>query len=319
MGSPDKRGHAGEVPTGRFAPSPTGPLHLGNLRTALAAWLFARRDQGRFLVRMEDLDRHQSSRSHEAQQLRDLKALGLDHDGEVIRQSDRFDLYEDAIAELSAAGLTYPCYCTRAEIRRAAAAPHGNPLPDGAYPGTCSQLSRAERAARERSGRPPALRLRAQVPEMTVTDLLLGQVRSALDDVVLRRNDGVPAYNLAVVLDDAAQGVTQVVRGDDLATSAPRQRHIADLLGLPPVTYAHVPLVLGPDGQRLAKRDGAVTLADQAALGNDAATVCSNLARSLGQPAPGPCTPGDVLARFDASRIPPEPWVFTGNTQADSP
>lgn len=297
---------------GRFAPSPTGDLHLGNLRTALAAWLFARSAGSAFLVRMEDLDRVQASADHERSQLADLAALGIDWDGEVVRQSERFDRYEAAIAQLDAAGLTYPCSCTRREIREAASAPHGDPVPDGAYPGTCRDLTAEERRAQAVSGRPLALRLRGPGTTVTVHDELLGAVAAVVDDVVLRRNDGVPAYNLAVVVDDAAQGVEQVVRADDLASSAPRQRHLADLLGLPPVTYAHVPLVLGPTGRRLAKRDGAVTLADQRALGRSPADVCGLLAHSLGLlAAPEPCTPADLVAAFDPSRLPSASWRLT--------
>ena len=261
--------------TGRFAPSPTGSLHLGNLRTAVVAWLFARAADGRFLVRMEDLDRIQASRDHEAAQLGDLASLGFDWDGEVVRQSERFDRYEAAITSLTAIGRTYPCYCTRREIRDAAAAPHDDGA-DRTYPGTCRQLTVAQRAGREAAGRPPALRLAADPGEVTVGDLVLGTVTGPTEDLVLRRNDGVPAYNLAVVVDDAAQGVEEVVRGDDLASSSPRQRHLADLLGLAPVRYAHVPLVVGPDGARLAKRHGAVTLADQVARGRTPACVCAS-------------------------------------------
>jgi len=300
---------------GRFAPSPTGDLHLGNLRTALLSWLFARSTGSTYLVRMEDLDRVQASRAIEDRQLGDLAAIGLDWDGEVVRQSDRFDLYETAIARLTEGGLTYPCYCTRREIREAASAPHADRAPDGAYPGTCRHLSDAQQAERERAGRPPALRLRGPGEVRTVDDELLGPIEAFVDDVVLRRNDGVPAYNLAVVVDDAAQGVQQVVRGDDLATSAPRQRHLAELLGLPPVRYAHVPLVLGPGGRRLAKRDGAVTLADQAALGRDPAAVCGLLARSLGLvDRDEPARPGALLGRFDPASIDREPWRIEPGT-----
>jgi glutamyl-tRNA synthetase len=297
--------------TGRFAPSPTGDLHLGNLRTALVAWLFARHAGSAFLVRMEDLDRVQASADHERSQLADLAALGLDWDGDVVRQSERFDRYEAAIDQLTAAGLTYPCSCTRREIREAASAPHGDPVPDGAYPGTCRALTDAQRREQAASGRPLALRLRGPGTTVTIEDQVLGDVTAVVDDVVLRRNDGVPAYNLAVVVDDAAQGIEQVVRADDLASSAPRQRHLADLLGLPPVAYAHVPLVLGAGGQRLAKRDGAVTLADQLALGRTAAEVCGALARSLGLvDGPGPVRPADLVAPFDPPPPPRTPWTW---------
>ena len=287
--------------TGRFAPSPTGPLHVGNLRTALAAWLIARSAGEPFVVRMEDLDRVTSSPAHEAQQLADLAAIGLDWDGAVVRQSERFDRYHDAIATLTAAGLTYECFCTRREIREAASAPHG-PAPDGAYPGTCRDLTEAERS-RRRDHRPAALRLRADGETVAVDDVLAGPFTGAVDDVVLRRNDGVPAYNLAVVVDDAAQGVTAVVRGDDLLDSTPRQVHLQRLLGIARPRYAHVPLVVGPGGQRLAKRDGAVTLAELAAEGVGAGAVAAGLARSLGVPVTGQVSPEDLVARFDLAAL----------------
>ncbi len=270
---------------GRFAPSPTGRLHLGNLRTAMAGWLWARSLGGRFLVRMEDLDRRTSSAEHEQGQLDDLAALGMDHDGEVIRQSDRFDAHHEAIDRLAAAGLTYPCFCSRREIALAASAPHGD-LPEGAYPGTCRELDSAEQARRSEE-RPAALRLRAGAVEVRFTDLVAGEQTGVVDDVVLRRNDGVPSYNLAVVVDDAHQGVTQVLRGDDLLSSTPRQIHLQRLLGLPTPEYAHVPLVLNTDGERLSKRDGAVTLPDLVEAGLDAAEVSRRLLRTLGSEAEG--------------------------------
>jgi glutamyl-tRNA synthetase len=295
---------------GRFAPSPTGDLHLGNLRTALVAWLFARSSGGRFLVRMEDLDRVTSSPEHERRQLADLAALGLDWDGEVVRQSERFDRYGAAIGRLTAAGLTYPCYCTRREIREAAEAPHG-PSPEGAYPGTCRRLSPDETAAIEAAGRTPALRLAAGGETVRFTDRLHGPTAGLVDDVVLRRRDGVPAYNLAVVVDDAAQGIDQVVRGDDLLTSTPRQLHLGRLLGLADPSYTHVPLVLGPDGQRLAKRHGAVTLTDLRAAGWSAADVLDRLAVSLRLSVPGDPVSADLLVkRFDPAVLPLDPLVF---------
>jgi len=257
------------VITGRFAPSPTGELHLGNLRTALAAWMSAKRDgdAGRFLVRFEDLDRVTSSRDLAAAQLRDLAVIGIVPDDEPVFQSDRFALYDAAINSLTARGLTYPCFCTRREIREAAAAPHGAM---GAYPGACRGLSESERAARA-AERPGALRLDAGAAgfggAVEFDDVLHGRVSGTVDDVVLRRNDGVPSYNVAVVVDDAAQGVTEVVRGDDLLPVAATQIALQRLLGLSTPAYMHVPLVLGDDGERLAKRHGAVTLADLAATG----------------------------------------------------
>jgi glutamyl-tRNA synthetase len=218
--------------TGRFAPSPSGRLHLGNLRTALLAWLFARSAGGRFLLRIEDLDRARSKPEHEQAQIADLRAIGLDWDEEPVHQSERTELYREALERLQADGRVYPCWCTRAEIRAAAEAPHG-PLPEGAYPGTCRKLTAAERAERERSGRPAALRLDAQAAEITFQDLLHGETAGVVDDFVLWRGDGTPAYQLAVVVDDADQGVDQVVRGDDLIDSTPRQILLSRLLTLP--------------------------------------------------------------------------------------
>ena len=285
---------------GRFAPSPTGTLHLGNLRTALLAWLFARSAGARFLVRMEDLDYGRVRPGTDTEQLRDLAAIGLDWDGEVVYQSARLDLYRDAIEQLRAAGRVYDCFCTRAEIRAAASAPHG-PLPEGAYPGTCLRLTAAALAEKRASGRPPALRVRADAERVTFTDRLHGPQEGVVDDFVIQRNDGAPAYNLAVVVDDAAQGIGEVVRGDDLLDSTPRQLFLARVLGVSAPTHAHVPLVLGPDGARLAKRHGAVTLRDVPA---DAARAW--MLRSLGLPEEASAT------AFDPGEIPREPTIWPG-------
>ncbi len=296
---------------GRFAPSPTGDLHLGNLRTALVAWLAARSGGRSFLVRMEDLDRVTSSIDHERRQLADLAALGLDWDGEVVRQSERFDRYRAEIDRLRAVGRVYECFCTRREIRAeieaAASAPHAH-LPDGAYPGTCRDLSDDELRARRDAGRSPALRLRTEGESITVHDVFSGEFVGAVDDVVLARADGVPAYNLAVVVDDIEQGVTQIVRGDDLLSSTPRQVLLCGLLGAAPPEYVHVPLVLGADGQRLAKRHGAVTLTELATAGWSAGEVLGALGRSLGLAAPGEQVTVDALLdRYDLSLVPPQP------------
>jgi glutamyl-tRNA synthetase len=296
--------------TGRYAPSPTGTLHLGNLRTALLAWLFARSQGAPFLVRIDDLDRSRSRAGIAEQQLADLAALELDWDGPVVRQSDRHELYREAIAQLDAAGLLYPCYCTRAEIREAASAPHAGGQ-EGTYPGTCRELSRSERAERESAGRPPALRLRARGTVVSFSDRLLGARQDTVDDLVVRRNDGDPAYNLAVVVDDAAQGVGEVVRGADLLDTTARQLHVYTLLGLKPPVHAHVPLVLGADGARLAKRHGAVTLADRAAVGQSPLDVRAQLAASVRLAAPGE-RPSlhELLERFDPAALPSEPSVL---------
>jgi glutamyl-tRNA synthetase len=294
---------------GRFAPSPTGPLHLGNLRTALAAWLFARSTSSRFIVRMEDLDPVTSSRVHEGAQLADLATLGLDWDGPVVRQSERLDLYRDAVSQLTAEGLVYPCWCSRREIAEASQAPNRPDLPDGAYPGTCRELSTEQRKEKEDSARSPALRLRAQNQTRSFVDAIHGPTSGLVDDVVLARADGMPAYNLAVVVDDALQGVKQVVRGDDLLTSTPRQILLSELLNLPSQNYAHVPLVVNAQGNRLAKRDGSVTLADQLTLGRNPQQVHDILAESLGIPMKPGMSPTAVAKLFHPTAIPLRPWV----------
>jgi glutamyl-tRNA synthetase len=290
---------------GRFAPSPSGRLHLGNLRTALLAWLFARSGAGRFTLRIEDLDRARSKLEHERTQMEDLRAIGLDWDGEPLRQSTRTERYREALEELRRHGRVYPCWCTRAEIREAAEAPHG-PLPEGFYPGTCRRLSDAERAQRERSGRPAALRLDAGAAQVEFEDRLHGHVSGIVDDFVLWRGDDTPAYQLAVVVDDTDQGVREVVRGDDLLDSTPRQIELARLLGLPFPRYAHVPLVLGPDGARLAKRHGSVTLAEW-----DPAEALGWMVSSLGMGEAGERrAPAELLERFDPDSLPREPTTF---------
>jgi glutamyl-tRNA synthetase len=288
---------------GRFAPSPSGELHVGNLRTAMLAWLFARSTGRRFLLRVEDLDRARAGA--EAEQLRDLEAIGVTWDGGVVRQTEREPLYTDAIGRLAVAGLTYECFCTRREIQEAPSAPHA---PQGAYPGTCRNLAPAELEIK-RAGRPAAIRLRAAVTEWTVEDVLHGRYTGVVDDLVLRRNDGVTAYNLAVVVDDAAQGIDQVVRGDDLLPSTPRQAYLASLLNIPVLEYAHVPLVVNADGARLAKRDGAVTLADLALAGVAAEAVRDIILESLGLPRG---TLQEALAVFDPAALPRTPWVWPG-------
>jgi glutamyl-tRNA synthetase len=295
---------------GRFAPSPTGDLHIGNLRTALVAWLFARTSGSAFTVRMEDLDRVTSSAEHAASQLNDLETLGLDWDGEVVFQSDRFDRYFAAIDQLTAAGLTYPCFCSRREIAEAASAPHEH-LPEGAYPGTCRELTETQRGERYAERGKAALRLRADHTRIRFEDTICGSIVATVDDFVLRRADGVPAYNLAVVVDDAAQDVEEVVRADDLLLSTPRQMHLGQLLKLPTLSYAHIPLVLSTAGVRLAKRDGAVTLKERLAGGDTAREVLSMLAQSLGMAAAGEAIElDDLLYRFDPDAIPKDPWVF---------
>lgn len=295
---------------GRFAPAPTGPLHLGSLRTALVAWLFARSQGAHFRLRIDDLDPQRSRRQHEAGQIADLSALGIDWDGPVVRQSERLGRYEQAIASLEADGRLYPCFCSRAEIRDAASAPHGE-LPEGSYPGTCASLPAAETRRRIAAGLQFALRIRAGGARIQFDDAILGTRSGVVDDFVVRRADGVPAYQLAVVLDDADQGIGQVVRGDDLADSTPRQILLERLLGLPIPSYAHVPLVLGPDGTRLAKRHGGATLADR---GEPPAATLAWLAHTLGLAggADAAHCAGDLLDGFDPALIPRKHVVLSG-------
>lgn len=292
-------------PDGRFAPSPTGPLHLGSLRTALVAWLFARSQGARFLIRIEDLDRQRSRTGIETGQLADLAALRIASDELPVRQSERGERYARALELLHAQDRLYPCFCTRADIRAAASAPHDD-LPAGAYPGTCLRLPSAERRRRVASGEPHALRVRADGLRIPVQDRLLGEFEGVVDDFVVRRADGVVAYQLAVVVDDAAQGIGEVVRGADLADSTPRQILLARLLGLEVPRYAHVALVMGPDGRRLAKRHRAATMADR---GEPPAATLAWLAHSLGLAAgrDAIADPAELLAEFDPARLPRAP------------
>jgi glutamyl-tRNA synthetase len=294
---------------GRFAPSPTGPLHLGSLRTALVAWLMARCQNARFLVRIEDLDPQRSRAWFEALQLDDLRTLGIDWDEPPVHQSERTRLYDDALAKLHAAGVLYPCFCTRAEIREAASAPHGK-LPEGFYPGTCREIPPAESRRRIDAGERFALRLRANGERIEFDDLVLGPQAGAVDDFVIVRADGVHAYQLAVVVDDAEQGIGQVVRGADLIDSTPRQILLQRVLGLPTPGYAHIPLVLGVSGARLAKRDGGATLADR---DEPAAVTLALLAHSLGLASGRDrvLSATELVAEFDPRLIPGEPVSFT--------
>ena len=258
-------------------------------------------------MRVEDLDTGRVRPHFEAQQIADLAAIGLDSDGPIVRQSERLERYDAALEHLAADGILYPCWCTRAEIRDAASAPHG-PLPEGHYPGTCRRLTAVQRAEREASGRPPALRVDAGSAAVTFVDRLHGAQAGVVDDFVVRRNDGAFAYNLAVVVDDGAQAVGEVVRGDDLLDSTPRQLWLAARLDLPTLSFAHVPLVLGRDGARLAKRHGAVTLADRLEQGESTDDVRAQLAASVGLAEPGERpSPAELVARFDPDRFAPPP------------
>lgn len=267
----------------RFAPSPTGRLHLGHAYAAWFAWDAARQAGGRFLLRIEDLDQGRARPEFEAGILEDLRWLDLDWDGDIVRQSDRAPAYLAALDHLKAASLIYPCFCTRrdivAEIAGAGAAPHG---PEGpVYPGTCRALTAAEADARIAAGDGYALRLDSAAAIAAIGPLewrdrtqgLVSAQPEAFGDIVLARKDAPAAYHLAVVVDDAASGVTLVTRGDDLFAATDVQVLLQALLGLPRPEYAHHGLVLGADGKRLAKRDRAKTLEAMRRLGASPADV----------------------------------------------
>ena len=239
---------------GRFAPTPSGRMHLGNVFAALVAWLAVRKDQGQLVLRMEDLDTQRTSAEY-AEILRDdLLWLGLDWDEETQPQSQRSEVYREYFEKLEDMGLLYPCYCTRSQLH-SVNAPH---LSDGTYvyTGTCRNLTQEERAA---FGRAPAWRVKVDDSVWTFQDRIQGVYTENLathcGDFVVRRADGVYVYQLAVTVDDALAGVNQVVRGMDLLSSAPRQMYLQSLLGFPHPEYAHVPMLLAPDGRRLRKRD----------------------------------------------------------------
>ena len=242
------------TPVGRFAPTPSGRMHLGNVFAALLAWLSVRSRGGEMVLRMEDLDTARTSGEYAETLREDLAWLGLDYDRETPAQSQRTEAYDRAFSLLEEKGLLYPCYCTRSQLH-SVNAPH---LSDGTYvyPGTCRNLTQAQRAA---FSRPPAWRVMVDDREWVVRDRVQGEYRCVLSrdcgDMVIRRADGVYVYQLAVTVDDGEAGVTEVVRGMDLLSSAPRQMYLQTLLGLPHPEYAHVPMLLAADGRRLSKRD----------------------------------------------------------------
>lgn len=308
---------------GRYAPSPTGALHLGNLRTALLAWLAARKSGGAFVLRVEDLDIPRLRPHAMKAMLADLRWLGLEWDEGPSRngvygpyiQSQRLALYDAALAYLRQHDLIYPCYCTRSELAALASAPHGNASAPR-YSGACRMLSTAERRERERMGQRPSLRFRTPDNPITFHDALANtiteNVAATVGDFIVRRSDGVIAYQLAVVVDDALMGITQVVRGSDLLSSTARQLALFDALGYPrPREFGHVPLALDPVGQRMSKRDHSSGLAPWQARGVKSEVVLGALAASCGfWPAHMPATPTDLLTAFDFSRLSRSPSVI---------
>lgn len=315
--------------TGRLAPSPTGGLHVGHARTFLLAWLAARRAGGSVILRVEDLDASRARPEAAAAALVDLRWLGLDWDegpdlggprGPYV-QSQRRAVYEEALERLKAAERVYPCTCTRADVERAAAAPHAED--EGpTYPGLCSGRRAADAA--ELGARPFAWRFRAPAGTIAWDDLLLG--RREVDparlggDFLVGRNGLGPSYQLAVVVDDALMGVDQVIRGDDLVPSTPRQILLYHALDWTAPQFGHVPLVLGPDGRRLAKRDGSIKLATLREQGIDPRRLIGELAYSFGwTSSPVPSQPRDWIDRFDLATIPRSSWLASPDAWCDRP
>lgn len=303
---------------GRFAPSPSGDLHIGNIRSGLLAYVRARQTGRQFLWRIEDLDRAKPGAAQS--QLEVFADLGVTPDEPPLVQSERLGVYNEALNRLDGQRLVYECYCSRKDIQQAPSAPHS---PPGAYPGTCRDLPESARERHrqrlEEQGRSPALRLRSDNAEITVHDRLLGDITAPVDDLVLKRGDGVFAYNLIVIVDDGASGVDEVVRGDDLVTSAPRQAHLAHLLGLPQPSWLHVPLVVNTAGKRLAKRDGAVTYQQLRNLGWTHQDVYAWMGDSLGlagSEGSWSCI-DDMVAGVDFDRLVSEETVFVPPAGAD--
>jgi glutamyl-tRNA synthetase len=296
---------------GRLAPSPTGAQHVGNARTYLIAWLSARARGGRVVLRIEDIDSPRVKPGAAEQALDDLRWLGLDWDGEPLVQTRRLAVYQEALRRLRERELVYPCTCTRADVERAASAPHAD-HEGPVYPGTCAGRRAADAAGL--GERPFAWRFHInQSP--TFTDRYRGpthiDLRQAGGDFVVWKSAGTPAYQLAVVVDDAAQGVTEVVRGDDLLPSTPRQLLLYEALGLVAPAFAHVPLVVGPDGRRLAKRHGDTRLTALRAAGVKPEALLGLLAWSCGWlDRPEPVTARDLLPRFRPNAIPSSPFVL---------
>lgn len=303
------------VMRGRFAPSPTGEMHLGNAWAALLAWLQVRAAGGTMVLRMEDLDPDRSQPRYAELLQEDLLWLGLDWDegpsaGGVYGpyfQSERTALYQTVFDRLAAAGMVYPCFCTRAEL--AAAAPHGSDW-ETPYPGTCRNRSVVP------PDRRPAARFKVPAGTVTFADLLQGEceqdVAAAVGDFVLRRADGTFAYQLAVVVDDALMHITHVLRGDDLLASTPRQILLYRLLGWQPPVFTHVPLLLGEDGHRLSKRHGDVSIRSLRQRGVRPETIVGSLAAAAGlletfRPLPV----SELVERFDLTRVKPRPVIVT--------
>lgn len=300
---------------GRLAPSPSGAMHLGNAFAALLAWLSARSQGGQVLLRLENLDLPRCPAKFSQGVMDDFRWLGLDWDNEPVRQSERSGYYDDCLTRLAAQGLTYPCYCTRRELHAApteASAPHGQaPV----YSGTCRHLTPAQRAGLEAQGRRAALRLKVPNRIYSVVDDHLGRYAANLADEVgdflLRRSDGLYAYQLAAVADDGAMGITEVVRGRDLLPSTPQQLYLQELLGFPHPRYCHLPLLLAPDGRRLSKREGDLSLQalSKRYSSGEVVGILAHWAGLLNTPRP--VTPKELVADFAWDRVPKEDIFVT--------
>jgi len=305
----------------RLAPSPTGALHVGNARTFLLTWLHARAAGGSVVLRVDDLDGPRVKAGREGDAVDDLRALGLDWDADqpVLRQSERAAVYDAASARLVAAGQAYPCVCTRTEIESAASAPHG---PEGpAYPGTCRGKFADEAAARAATGRPSTLRFVVPKGAVAFDDLVFGaqtfDPSVETGDFIIRKAAGTSAYQLATVVDDAASGVDTVIRGADLLPSTARQIQLQRALGLPRPTHLHLPLVVGPDGLRLAKRHGDTTIRSLFAKGWDAPSLVGWLAWTAGLASPGErVTAAQLVARYDVAKLGRDAVVAAADTFA---
>jgi glutamyl-tRNA synthetase len=301
--------------TTRLAPSPTGALHLGNARTFLINWLMARQAGWRILLRVEDLDGPRVKAGADREAMQDLRWLGLDWDQGPVYQSTRAEIYRAAVARLLAEGKAYPCVCTRREVELAASAPHAE---DGAniYPGTCRGKYRSMPEAEATSGRVPVVRFAVPYAGVEFVDGFRGVCRfepaTELGDFVIQKADGTAAYQLAVVIDDAEMGVTDVVRGDDLVDSTPRQMLLYRALGMAEriPAYWHLPLMVGTDGRRLAKRHGDTRLAYYREKGVKAARIVAMLARWSGMEVGEETAARDLVERFDLARVPKQPITF---------
>lgn len=280
---------------GRYAPSPTGDLHLGNLRTALLAWLFARQAGGQFVLRVEDLDLPRVHPGATQRMLDDLRWLGLDWDegpdiggpSAPYTQSERNKIYQQYLQRLGTMELVYPCYCSRAEIASVASAPQQGGENGPRYPGTCRHLTSAQKREREASHRRPSLRFRVDDERIvSFTDLVAGpqqqHTHNAVGDFIVCRADGIFAYQFAVVIDDALMRINQVVRGADLLSSTARQILLYEALGFPVPTFAHVPLMLDEEGKRLSKRTNSTGLDPLRNAGIPPEQIVGQLAASYG-------------------------------------